>query len=227
MIEDVKKQVYQLLNNDCSGHGMNHVNRVLELSLKFAEIENANQEVVALIALLHDVDDYKLFGDESATNLTNTKKILNHCLVKASIQEHVLSAIKTLGYSKRLSNNQPKTLEGMIVSDADMCDSIGATGILRSYQYNLAHQRIFFDKDTYPELDMSQERYMAKKDGTVVTHMFEKLLRLKDLMLTDAGKKEAEKRHQFMVEFLYRFFKEENAVDWITYLDDYLIKNSM
>lgn len=227
MIEDVKKQVYQLLNNDCSGHGMDHVNRVLELSLKFAEIENANQEVVALIALLHDVDDYKLFGVESATNLTNTKKILNHCLVEASIQEHVLSAIKTLGYSKRLSNIQPKTLEGMIVSDADMCDSIGATGILRSYQYNLAHQRVFFDKDIYPELDMSQESYMAKKDGTVVTHMFEKLLGLKGLMLTDAGKKEAVKRHQFMVEFLYRFFKEENAVDWITYLDDYLIKNSM
>lgn len=227
MIENVKKQVYQLLNNDCSGHGMDHVNRVLELSLKFAEIENANQEVVALIALLHDVDDYKLFGVESAINLTNTKKILNHCLVEASIQEHVLSAIKTIGYSKRLSNIQPKTLEGMIVSDADMCDSIGATGILRSYQYNLAHQRVFFDKDIYPELDMSQESYMAKKDGTVVTHMFEKLLRLKDLMLTDAGKKEAEKRHQFMVEFLYRFFKEENAVDWITYLDDYLIKNSI
>lgn len=42
MIEDVKKQVYQLLNDDCSGHGMDHVNRVLELSLKFVEIENAN-----------------------------------------------------------------------------------------------------------------------------------------------------------------------------------------
>ena len=48
---------------------MEHVNRVLNLSLKFAKTERANKDVVALIALLHDVDDYKLFGIESAENL--------------------------------------------------------------------------------------------------------------------------------------------------------------
>lgn len=41
--------------------------------------------------------------------------------------------------------------------------------------------------------------------------MFEKLLRLKDLMLTDSGKKEAIKRHNMMIEFLYHFFEEENV----------------
>ncbi len=44
---------------------------------------------MALIALLHDVDDYKLFGIESAISLTNAKKILNHCLVDVPIQEQV------------------------------------------------------------------------------------------------------------------------------------------
>ncbi len=33
LIEEVKKEVYELLNKDNSGHGMNHINRVLELSL--------------------------------------------------------------------------------------------------------------------------------------------------------------------------------------------------
>ena len=32
-------------------------------------------------------------------------------------------------------------------------------------------------------------RLYSKKGGTVVTHMFEKLLKLKDLMLTDSEKK--------------------------------------
>ena len=41
-------------------------------------------------------------------------------------------------------------------------------------------------------------------------------------MLTDSGKKEAVKRHNFMVEFLRRFFEEENVPEWIDYLDDYL-----
>ena len=222
MIEEVRKEVCKLLDRDNSGHGMEHVNRVLHLSLKFAEIENADKDVVTLIALLHDVDDYKLFGMESADNLTNAGNILEQCSVADNRKEQVLNAIKTIGYSKRLKGIQPITLEGMIVSDADMCDSIGVTGILRSYQYNLAHGNVFFDKNIYPALNMSAADYMAKKVGTVVTHMFEKLLKLKDLMLTDSGKGEAIERHNIMIAFLYRFFEEENVPEWIDYLDHYL-----
>ena len=225
MIEEVRKHVCKLLDKDNSGHGMEHVERVLKISLKFAETENANEEIVALIALLHDVDDYKLFGVKDADNLTNAGNILEQCSVEGNIKEQVLNAIKTIGYSKRLKGISPITLEGMIVSDADMCDSIGATGILRSYQYNLAHGNLFFDKNIYPTLNMSAADYMAKKGGTVVTHMFEKLLKLKDLMLTDSGKKESIERHNIMVEFLYRFLKEENVPEWIDYLDNYLNKN--
>ncbi len=225
MIEKVRKEVCKLLDKDNSGHGMEHVNRVLHLSLKFAETENADKEVVALIALLHDVDDYKLFGMENADNLTNAGNILEQCSIADTMKEQVINAIKTIGYSKRLKGIQPSTLEGMIVSDADMCDSIGATGILRSYQYNLAHGNVFFDKNIYPALNMSAANYMAKKAGTVVTHMFEKLLKLKDLMLTDSGKKEAIERHNIMLAFLYRFFEEENVPEWIDYLDNYLKEN--
>ncbi len=225
MIEEVRKQVCKLLDKDNSGHGMEHVNRVLHLSLKFAEIENADKDVVALIALLHDVDDYKLFGMESADNLTNAGNILEQCSIADNRKEQVLNAIKTIGYSKRLKGIRPIALEGMIVSDADMCDSIGATGILRSYQYNLAHGNLFFDKNIYPALNMSAADYMAQKEGTVVTHMFEKLLKLKDLMLTDSGKKEAIERHNLMIAFLYRFFEEENVPEWIAYLDNYLEEN--
>ncbi|MBD5115555.1 MAG: HD domain-containing protein [Ruminococcaceae bacterium] len=227
MIEEVRKRVCKLLDKDNSGHGMEHVERVLKMSLKFAETENANEEIAALIALLHDVDDYKLFGVKDADNLTNAGKILEQCSVEGNIKEQVLNAIKTIGYSKRLKGISPVTLEGMIVSDADMCDSIGATGILRSYQYNLAHGNLFFDKNIYPALNMSAADYMAKKGGTVVTHMFEKLLKLKDLMLTDSGKKEAIERHNIMIDFLYRFFEEENVPEWIDYLDNYLNQSSM
>lgn len=133
MIKQVKEQVNIILNKDNSGHGMEHINRVLNLSLKFAEKENANKDIVALIALLHDVDDYKLVGLENAKQLINAKKILEQCTIENDIKEEVLNAIKTIGYSKRLNGIRPTTLEGMIVSDADMCDGIGATGILRSY----------------------------------------------------------------------------------------------
>ena len=55
--------------------------------------------------------------------------------------------------------------------------------------------------------------------------MFEKLLKLKDLMLTYSGKKEAIERYNIMIEFLYHFFEEENVPEWIDYLDNYLDEN--
>lgn len=226
MMEEVRKQVCKLLEKDNSGHGMEHVDRVLNLSLKFAEVEGVDKEVVALIALLHDVDDYKIFGVESAENLTNAKKILEECEVAGETREQVLGAIKTIGYGKRLREIEPTSLEGMIVSDADMCDATGATGVLRAYQFALARGGSFFDKDMYPAMDLKVVDYNKLcGTGTAVNHMFEKMLRLKDLMLTESGRKEAARRYKIMVDFLYHFFEEQGAEEWSEYLDEFLVRS--
>lgn len=87
MIEKVREHVCQLLGEDHSGHGMEHIDRVFHLSLKFAEWEKADKDIVSLIALLHDVDDYKLFGMEYAKHLVNARKIMDDCGVDKSIQD--------------------------------------------------------------------------------------------------------------------------------------------
>ena len=225
MIEKVKKQVSELLNKDNSGHGMDHINRVLELSLKFAEKENANKDIVSLIALLHDVDDYKLFGIDNADNLTNAKKIMEDCNVDKNTQEQVCLALSNIGYSKRLKGFCPTTLEGKIVSDADMCDALGANGILRVYTYSLKNGKPFFNKDIFPIEDISAEKYTRRCADSSVCHIFEKILKLKSLMLTESGKEEAKSRHQIIVDFLYHLFDEENVPEWTRYLNEYLKGN--
>lgn len=44
-IKLVKKEVEKLLIKDNSGHGMDHINRVYNLSLKFALKEKANKDI--------------------------------------------------------------------------------------------------------------------------------------------------------------------------------------
>ena len=222
MIEEVKKQVYEILGKDDSGHGYDHVERVYKLAVKFAEKENADVEVAALIALLHDVDDYKLFGQEQADNLTNAKKIMNSVNVDNDKQEMVLSSLKKIGYRNCTKGIRPESIEGKIVSDADMCDAIGANGVLRTYQFSIKFGKIFFDKKANPNTDMDVVQYREKIAETCVHHMFEKLLKLKGLMITEAGKEEALRRHQLMVDFLYQLFDEEEASEWKEYLDNYL-----
>lgn len=222
--ETIKNQVKEILDNDNSGHATDHINRVLNLSLKFAKKENANSDVVSLIALLHDVDDYKLFGEEQAKALTNAKKIMNNAKIETKIQKHVLNELKCIGYSKRIAGIKPTTIEGQIVSDADMCDALGVNGILRTFKYSLKNNKPFFNKDVFPIIDKSKEDYKEKTADSSVCHLFEKILKLKKIMLTESGKQEAKARHQIVVDILYHLFDEDDANDWKEYLDDYLIK---
>ena len=218
----INLQVQSLLSHDTSGHGMDHVNRVLRLALQFAEKEGANEEIVSLIAMLHDVDDYKLVGPELAGKLSNARNIMTNAGVDPTTQQSVLQAISTMGYSMSLKGIRSATLEGKIVSDADMCDALGANGIIRTYTYSMKNGKPFFDKNIFPRENLSQEQYTGKCSDSSVCHLFEKILKLKGMMLTEAGRAEAAKRHRVIVDFLYQLFEEENAPQWAEYLDKYL-----
>lgn len=222
MIDNIKKEVYKLLGKDESGHSNDHIDRVVELALKFAKEEQANELVVMLIALLHDVDDYKLVSPQEAENLTNTKRILSQCPIDDTTRQHVLSEITRIGYSNSLRGIRPLTIEGQIVSDADMCDASGINGFMRSYKYTTKHGGVLFDRKVFPILNMTQEEYKSSNSYSVVNHMFEKILLLKSLMLTKSGQKEAIDRHNAIINILYQLFKEENAPEWKVYLDNYL-----
>lgn len=224
MIEKVKEQVNKLLSKDNSGHGMDHINRVLTLSLKFAEKENADKNIVSLIALLHDVDDYKLFGKECQENLTNAKRIMKSVNIDLKTQKQILDSLKCIGYSKSLKGLRPNSIEGKIVSDADMCDALGAIGILRVHKFGLKINRPFFDKNIFPVEDTIYNYHMEKTSSTV-NFIFEVLFKYKNIMLTESGKKEAVTRHQYMIEFLYNYFQEEDAIEWIDYLNNH-VKNT-
>ena len=86
-------------------------------------------------------------------------------------------------------------------------DAIGAIGIARAFTFGGARGRRLYDANEEARTKMSEEEY-RKKGTATVTHFYEKLLLLKDLMVTNEGKRLAEERHQFMVEFLEQLDRE-------------------
>ena len=176
MIEKVKYEVSLLLENDDSGHDMCHINRVLDLALRFSENLEVDKEFVSLIALLHDVDDYKLVGIENSEKLTNAKLIMDKVSIEENIQNKVLEQIKYIGYSKRLKGIVPNCLECMVVSDADMCDALGVNGVLRTYKYSIKNNKPFFDRNYFPIDNLDGNTYVNKTSEHSVCHIFEKIL---------------------------------------------------
>lgn len=231
LIENAQKLVFKLMESDKSGHGSDHILRVYNLAIKFAEAEGADKTIVSLAALLHDVDDYKIVGKENSEKMINTKMILNELNVDNNKQNYIIDIIKSMGYSNYLKGIRPKTLEGQIVSDADMCDAIGSSGIVRSIVYATSSKGngIIFDRDIYPNVNITNEEYNQKgtthSTDNAINHFFEKLLKLNNLMMTKSGKKESNKRQKIMIDFLRQYFYEENAKEWLEFLDEFLKSN--
>jgi uncharacterized protein len=219
-IDGITRDVALLLSADKSGHGMEHVGRVLALAIAFAQEQGADEDIVRLAALLHDVDDYKLFGQKYADDLINAQSILDKYNVNKQAKTAVLDIIKSMGYNKYLEGIRPQTVEGMIVSDADMCDAIGAMGVLRTHAYALSKGNEFFDAHISPDnTSMSASEYRASKKSHSVQHFFDKLLVIPLILMTESGRKEGHKRRIIMVQFLRQLFNEENSQEWLSYLD--------
>lgn len=221
-IEYVKNAVKELLANNSNGHDAKHIFRVRDTAMKFCDdIPTANRELVEAAALLHDCDDYKLFGEESERLMTNTRRILSDSGLSQDFSEKCINIVKTIGYSKRLKGVLPSSIEGSIVSDADMCDASGAIGILRCIEYRIGSGEPFFDPDFLPS-EIDATTYRKSSVDPCATHFFNKILRLRDMCLTEPGKKYAEKKHQTVVNFLEMYFDEVDAPQiWYDLLKKY------
>ena len=184
IIERTIAYAEKLFADDSGGHGFDHTMRVYHNAMKIAAAEpGADLETVALAALLHDADDYKLFRTE---NNANARAILAECGLPEEKTERVCEAVNAVSFSKN-RDKRPETLEAMIVQDADRLDAIGAVGIARTFAYGGEHGR---------SLEES------------VAHFHEKLLLLKDLMNTQPAKQLAEERHVFLEDFLEELRRE-------------------
>lgn len=197
--------VRSILEKDSSGHDWWHIYRVRRLARKIAVKEGANIFICELSALLHDLADEKLVGDEEKGLVTIHDWLVTHEVSKEDCQ-HIFAIIKTMSF-KGGNNVLIETLEAKVVQDADRLDAIGAIGIGRTFAYAGAKGQLMYDPAILVRDEMTKEEY-RKGQSTAINHFYEKLLKLKDLMNTDYGRQLAEERHQFLEGFLTKFLEE-------------------
>lgn len=207
---EYKKKIESYIKNifadDSSGHDYFHSIRVYKIAMKIAEGEICDKDIVMMGALLHDVDDVKLFQTE---NHANARKILQDCAVPQTDIERVITIIQSVSY-KGSDSVIPQTIEGKIVQDADRLDAMGAVGIARAFAYGGSHGRKLYDPEISPVFGMNEEKY-RQHQGTTINHFYEKLLLIKDMLNTDTARKMAERRQLFMEQFLEEFYTEWNG----------------
>lgn len=219
MIEIIYNFACDFHKSDNSGHDSEHIKRVYENACLLLKFHNhANEFVVKASALLHDVDDRKLGGDGH-----QVEKFLKTLNISEVLMQQILETIASISFSTTGCCPNFDTIEKAILFDADKLDAIGAIGICRAVLFGGKSQRPLFDADVFPLENLSKEEYkkINRKENTTINHFFDKLLKLKRIMQTEAGKTEAERRHAFMIKFLKEFFREQKEDRWLEYLDNF------
>lgn len=200
--------VKSVLEGDSSGHDWWHIHRVRKLALMIGKSEGADLFIVELAALLHDIDDWKLVGNEGEQE--KAKKWLIKCGIKDNVANRICEIIEGVSFKGAGVNTSTNDLECKVLQDADRLDAIGAVGIARTFAYGGSRGRGIYDPGIAPELHTDFENY-KKSTAPTINHFYEKLLLLKDQMQTTMGRTLAEQRHSFMLRFLDQFFTEWNC----------------
>lgn len=212
VIQKAEELVKRAMKGNDASHDAAHAFRVRDLALSLAHEEGLSSPdslfTVELAALLHDIGDYKYVRDPSEANIV--EEFLENEGIEDSIRTNVLKIIKGMGFKEEVEGHGSgiSSLEFEVVQDADRLDAFGAIGIARCFTFGGSRHRVLHDPNILPRLDLSKEKYMNKDEQTTINHFHEKLVKLKDLMKTQAGKQRAQRRHKFMEEYLIEFYEE-------------------
>ena len=203
---EVATYVEQKLSGEGSGHDWWHIVRVRNMAKNLALAEGGDSFICQLAALVHDLVDDKLVADEGL-GLAEVRDLLTRLGVKSDQTDQVLAIIQAISYKGGSQNHLDLTLEGQIVQDADRLDAMGAIGVARTMAYSGYHGRVIHDPEVAVRQNMTLDQYRSHQ-GTAITHFYEKLLCLKDLMNTKTAKDLAQGRHAFLEAFLAQFYAE-------------------
>ncbi len=189
------------------GHDWFHIQRVFNNAKLIVKTESADDLIVSLSALLHDIADSKFHdGDETIGPKIATEFLMSQN-IDSIVIEHVVQIIKNISFKGGNIDRSFSSKELDIVQDADRLDAIGAIGIARCFNYGGFKNREIFNPKIRPKLNMTKEEYKNSNTPSI-NHFYEKLLLLKDKMNTATGKRVAIERHKFMEKYLDQFYAE-------------------
>ena len=187
-------------------HDLLHVQRVVKTAKQLAKEESAKLEVVVPAAYLHDCFSFpKNHPDRANSSFYAAQKAIDFLLETGYPQQYhndIFHCIEAHSYS---ANKPAQSIEAKVVQDADRLDALGAIGVVRCMQVSANFNVPLYTKDD----PFCEYREPDDKKQTI-DHFYTKLLKLESMMQTTAGKREAQRRTEFMKSFLTQLSTEVN-----------------
>ncbi|MUK49939.1 HD domain-containing protein [Aliivibrio fischeri] len=185
-------------------HDINHVLRVVSMAKRLCVKEKGKEAVVIPAAYLHDcfsfAKDHPNRSQSSAFAADKALVFLKEIGYLSEYYDEIHHAIVAHSFSAKV---ETRTLEAKIVQDADRLDALGAIGIARCLQVSTKLNSPLYSIDD----PFCYHREPNDKAYTI-DHFYAKLLTLANTMKTTSAVAEAEKRTQYMRDYLTQLESE-------------------
>lgn len=212
-IEELRPHVIELFKKDFSGHDISHLESTMNTALYLQSKEGGDRIVIGIAAFLHDV--HRIMQNETGNfvspkdSLDTVKNILKYINLSNEQIEKICYCIE---YHEQYNwnGNNVDDINTLILQDADNLDAIGAIGIGRTFFYGGAHNVVMYN----PSVPLNEKNDYVESnvnDESTIHHFYHKLFKLQDNMNTKTAKELAEKRTNFMKNFVNEFLSEWNA----------------
>lgn len=207
LVQRIAPIVRARFEGEGSGHDWHHIERVRRLARQLATIEGADDEIVSLGALLHDIADWKFYGGDETVGPREAEALLRDAGADDDTVLAVTDIVRTVSFKGAGVATPMRRLEGQIVQDADRLDALGAIGIARCFAYGGHAGHPLYDPAVPPVLHNSAQAYQSARSASL-NHFHEKLYLLGARMNTATARRLAEARQGFLREFEARFLAE-------------------
>ena len=187
-----------------SGHGIDHVRRVVENAKRIGLAEQANASIYLPAAWLHDCVIVPKNSHLRHTASALASESAERFLAKIAYPSNWIGPISHCILSHSFSAKVPcESIEAKVVQDSDRLEAVGAIGLARCLMTGGAMgQRLYHPSEPFPA-----NRLPADTEQSV-DHFFAKLLGLQRTMQTASGRDEARRRCEFLVVFLRQLADE-------------------
>ena len=190
-----------------SGHGIDHVRRVVENAKRIGHAEQADSHIYLPAAWLHDCVVVAKSSPQRKLASALAAKHAEQFLAEIAYPENLIGPISHCILSHSFSANIPcESLEAKVVQDSDRLEAVGAIGLARCLMTGGAMgQRLYHPTEPFPAVRLPVDTEQS------VDHFFAKLLGLQKTMQTLSGREEARRRSEFLVLFLTQLADEIGA----------------
>lgn len=214
IIKKIEKEAKVFFSGASGCHDWTHVERVHKLAMNIGKKEKADLSILSVACLLHDIGRKEEM--ESRGKFCHAERgaeMADRILYKYHLDQDIVDNILHCIITHRYRNEHiPTTIEAKVLFDSDKLDSIGAVGIGRDFLFAGYLQNPLYTGNEKNIIKLKKDKTYSDDDTAILEYEF-KLKNVKDSILTKSGKIIAKERHEYMVNYFKKFWKEVKGME--------------